>query len=258
MKKVFLNSIAIIALLSCGGFAQAISPAAQADLTERLRVEAEGFKHDIATLHGESLVEAANIIVGSGVSDPDLYKVVDAKVNEVYQEHLRSPKDKNIALELVSLIRAYASIDPQSRSLLEQILNVSKYRAVRERAVRLLPKLYWFAQRNSLMQKPDFYEPGQDLMTYRFMNLITSNDPVMRRYAAEEINRRKGAEPAVYQKMAEKLEKDKHSIGEGVDLDAYAWFCRILRDYDRQKWSQLLSALTNDPSVNKKIKRFTK
>ncbi|MES2822381.1 MAG: hypothetical protein V4732_02180 [Pseudomonadota bacterium] len=249
-------SVAVAALISCGSFAEGLSPTAQADLDERLRIETEGFIKDISTLGGENLIKTADLILGSGISNKELYTAVDDKVTKNYQEHMNNPKDDIIAQELNSLIRALASIGPQAKEVIMR-LDESKSRGIRERAVRLLPKLEWFSRRNSLMQKTDYYEQGQDLMTYRYLNLITSDDPVMRRYGAEEINRRGGAEAIVYKKMAERLEKDKGPIFGSVDIDAYAWFCRILRDYDSQNSSQLLSAITNDKTVPKKIKKYT-
>ncbi len=259
MKKVFLSIIALSTMLSFGSFVQAASSTMQSDLSERLRVEKEGFIKDISTQNAEGLINTADLISGSGLSDKDLYAAVENRINEKHQDFLSNPKNDTVAKEINALMRALASIDPKAGDFIQK-MDESTSRGIRERAVRLLPKLYWFGQRNALMQRTDFYEPGQNLMTYRLMNLIASDDPLMRRYGSEEINRRNGAEPIIYKKMAERLEKDRTVVNNSgaIAIDAYSWFCRILRDYDRQNSQPILSSIVNDPAINSKIKKYAR
>ncbi len=226
------------------------------DLAKRIDAEINDYIQKIESLRGQPLIDAADLITGSGLNSPKLYTAVEAKLNLLESEHTADPKNKIVANELNSVMRTFGSMGSQASGSVDHILKTSTSKGVRERALRLLPKLSWFEQRNNLMQKPDFYKPGQDLMTYRFLNLIASNDPQNGRWAAEEIVRRNGAEPIVYQKIAEVLEQQYTNIKSDEHLDELAWFCKLLSRYDSQNSGQLLKTIKQNPVTNKKLVKY--
>lgn len=239
-------------------FAQEPEAATTQDLPGRLQAELDTYKNQIETLRGQPLIDVADLITGSGLNDSTLYVAVETKLNSLIAEHRAKPKDKLVAEEVNAMMRTLGSMNLKSEAVINNLLQTSTSRGIRNRAVRLLPKLVWFHERNLLMQKPDFYEPGQDLMTHRYLNLIISDDPRNSRWAAEEIYRRGGAEPVVYRKMAEILAQQQLAIKDDVHLDSLAWFCKILATYDAANSAELLSSIRTNPRTDKKLKKYAK
>jgi hypothetical protein len=254
LKRVNWFLCSMLFILSCGVQAQT----ATSDLQSRLQVELDTYKQEVETLRGEQLIKSADLITGSGLSDPALYAVVEAKTKLLISEHEAKPKDKVVAEELNSMIRALGSISKDSRDLIVGLVESSSSRGIRNRAHRLHPKLDWFAQRNAIMQKADTYQPGQDLMTHRYLNLLVDSDYTYGRWALEELDRRGGAEPIVYKKMGEILARDKSAIKNAVHLDYLAWICKLLSRYDATNSADLLKSIQNDPSSDKNFKKLKK
>lgn len=228
-----------------------------ASVEERIKAEIATFKEDIQTESSVKLITTADLITGSGLSDEALYKVVEARTKQAYEAHMANPKDKQLARDLNALVRAYASFGKSdSRDFIVNLVSTSKSRGVRNRAHRLHPKLYWFKKRNELMQDTTYYKEDQDLMTHRFMGLVKSEDPTLRRWAAEEIVRRGGTEEMVYTAMDEILKAEAGDIKSDMHLDSLAWFCKILARYDLENHKETLLSIQNDPKSHKKLKKY--
>ena len=258
MKHLILLVTTIFFMLVGITYAEETNHGTNSDLQEKLQAEVDGYIAKVGTLRGDRLIQTADLITGAGLSDARLYSAVESKVNALVDEHQTNPKGKMIAKELNAMMRALGSMDPKSKEIISNLLENSTSRGIRNRAVRLLPKLNWFAKRNKVMQKPDFYQPGQDLMTYRYLNLITSDDPQISRWGAEEINRSGGAEQVVFRKMAEIIDQQKLNIRNDIHLDSLAWFCKILRKFDLSNSRELLNSIRNNPSTHKKLKKYSK
>ncbi len=226
------------------------------DLAKRTEAETSGYLLKIESLRGQQLIDAADAISGSGLNDSKLYSVIEAKLNVLDAEHASDPKNKLVAEELNSVMRALGSMGAKASSTVDRILKTSSSRGVRERAVRLIPKLSWYEQRNAVMQKADYYAPDQDFMTHRFINLILSDDPSNGRWAAEEIVRHNGTQPIVYRKMAEVLEQQYLNIKSDVHLDELAWFCKLLSRYDGKDSAGVLTTIKQNPATNKKLVKY--
>ncbi len=249
-QQFFFSILFTFSLVTCA--------LAASDLSARLQTEIDGLKKDIESLRGPALMGAADRLTGAGLSDPALYAAVEAKTRLLISEHAASPKDKVIAEELNSIIRALGSMSPNSREVFAGLVETSTSRGVRERAHRLPAQLDWYVRRNSIMQKPDFYLPGQDLMTHRYLNLLASGDAALGRWALEELDRRGGAEPVVYTKMREILEQEKGAIKDAVHLDYLAWICKLLGRYDAANSTELLKSIQNDSRNDKFFKKLKK
>jgi hypothetical protein len=228
------------------------------DLPKRLQAEIDEFKKDLETLRGEALIGAADRLTGSGISNPALYKIVEAKTKTLITEHDTNPKNDVIANELNAVIRALGSMSPNAHDIIHGLVETAHSRGIRNRAVRLYPKLPWFEKRNKIMQNPDSYQPGQDLMTYRYLNLLSSDDYSIGRWGLEELDRRRGAEAPVYVKMREILARDKSNIKDETHLDYLAWICKLLGRYDAANSTELLKSIQDDPQDNKFFKKLKK
>lgn len=259
MKHFNKFLMGVIFVFSSLAFAQ--EQGATNDLAARLQAEIATFKNDIATQRGDRLIDTADLLTGAGLSDAQLYSVVEAKTKELIAEHEAKPRDKIVAEELNAMIRALGSMNPASKDIIVNLVESSSSRGIRNRAHRLHPKLSWFAHRNMIMQKTDFYLPGQDLMAHRYINLLVDADYNYGRWAMEELDRRGGAEPVVYRKMAEILEQQKENIKSPAHLDYLAWITKILARYDSANSAELLKSIKNDPRKDKffqKLKKYAK
>lgn len=254
MKRVNWILCGALFVLSCVVQAQTVTN----DLQSRLQAELDTYKQEIETLSGEPLIKSADLITGSGLSDPALYAVVEAKTKALISEHEAKPRDNVVEEELNAMIRALGSMSKNSRDLIIGLVESSSSRGIRNRAHRLHPKLDWFAQRNTVMQKTDTYQPGQDLMTHRYLNLLADSDYTFGRWALEELDRRGGGEPIVYKKMGEILAQEKSEIKNAVHLDYLAWICKVLARYDATNSAELLKSIQNDPNKDKNMKKLKK
>ncbi len=230
-----------------------------ADLNSLVEAEIEMFKDGIQNKFGHELIDLADLLTGTGLTDEKLFRLVEERTKSEYSAHLFSPRDKYVARNLNALVRAYASFGrEESRDFIVDLVDTSNSRGVRNRAHRLHPKLDWFKQRNKLMQNRNYYKEGQDLMTHRYMSLVKSSDSRMRRWAAEEIKRRGGTEQIVYLAMGEILKEEGKNIRSNVHLDALAWFCRILAKYDTENHKELLLAIQKDSGYHKKLQKYAR
>ena len=254
VNKIFLIKYVIVSILlsvfSCSAIAN--------DLDERLKNEVDAYILQINSLSGKELIAAADLITGSGVSDSRLFDVVEKKVTALFEQHKSTPRDKDVARELSAMLRTMGAMSNQSEALIQRILSEAKSRGVRNRAKRMLPKLSWFMRRNEVMQNAAPYQEGQDIMTHRFFNLVVSDDPTLNRWAAEEMFRRGGSEPVVYKAMAEKVSKEMHAIKNDIHLDALAWFCKTLREYDLPNSAALLTTVSGHPNTHKKLRKYSR
>lgn len=243
-------------------FSFVISGNVIADVNPLLEAEVHRYKSELEQKSGKDLIVLADLLSGSGIGDDELYEVVESRTKQEFEYHVENPKDRVSAKVLNSLLRAYASFGrEESRSFLVGVVEKSKSRGVRNRAHRLQPKLGWYAERNKLMQDFSGYKAGEDLMTQRYINLLASDDDRLGRWAAEEIDRRKGAENRVYQTLAALIEKNAlaaSSKPSAVRLDAYAWYCKILARYDAENNKDLLLEIQKNKSYHKKLKKYAR
>ena len=238
-------------------FSACSSQAADSGLEERLTQEIARFEDGIENKQGPELIAEADLLTGRGFTDPNLYEVVEKRTKEEYARHLASPRDKQIARNLNSLVRAYGSFgNTDSQAFIQSLVSTAKSRGVRNRAHRLHPKLGWFKKRNELMQNKAYYNDDQKLMTHRFMGLILSNDYSYRRWGSEEINRLGGSEDIVYQAMANTLREEAKNIQNDLHLDSLAWFCKILARYDSANQKELLTMITSDKNYHRKLRKY--
>ncbi len=230
-----------------------------ADLEALLGDEVNGFKNGMKVKQDAELIALANLLVGSGITDDELYSIVEKRTKDEYSKHISNPRAKQVAKTFNALIRAYGSFGrSESRDFLINVVSSSRSRGVVGRAQRLYPKLAWFKKRNELMQDKTYYKEGQALMTHRFLGLVNDSDPTMRRWASEEIKRRGGTDGVVYNVMANTLKEEGKSIKSNSHLDSLAWYCKILAKYSSQEHGDLLLAIQSDSGYHKKLKKYAR
>ncbi len=230
-----------------------------ADLETLLSDEIKAFKNGLEVKQDIELIALADLLSGSGISDDELYSVVEERTRNEYAKHISNPRDKQVAKNFNALMRAYGSFGKlESSEFIISVVSSSKSRGVSNRAHRLHPKLGWFKRRNELMQNKAYYKEGQDLMTHRFMGLINDSDPSMRRWASEEIKRRGGTEGVVYSAMANTLKEEGKNIKSASHLDSLAWYCKILAKFSPQEHGDLLLEIQSGGGYHKKLKKYAR
>ncbi len=229
-------------------------------LKELQLAEVAGYIERVNSQRGEALMTTADLITGSGTVSYTLYAVVEAKILELDEQlHERTGRKLEAANALSKLIRSLAALSPESEVLLEDMWHNSKSRRVRNRAKSLvLQRLGWYQRRNEIMQNADSYQPGQALMTHRYLNLLAHDDITYGRWAAEEIARRDGAETAVYDEMANILKSRPRVKLEKLAMDTYSWYCKTLRKYGEGDYSDVLAEIAAAPDTESKMQRHCK
>lgn len=237
----------------------AVSATAQQDLEELHRAEVDHYIGALNTTDLNQIAVTADLISGSGVSAPQLFDVVNNDILEFHQQQLQDSRNKPLAKAMDSLLRALASSgDSSYTTTFNKVLNESKSRMSRNRAKQGLSKVSWYKSRNQIMQEMNNHQPGQTLESTRFLNLLSDNSPIYNRYAAEELYRRGSAEPVVLKKIAANLQRDRDKNLDGVELDAAAWYCRVLGKLGKEDYRGLIESLASDSSAHKKLRKHCK
>ena len=257
MKKLLFSvSALLIVVMTHAVYAtEKASPLNSEAVTQLLDQELQQYIDQVTTLRGKELIAAADIISGAGRTDPALYDAVESKLTELKELHYADKKNKLLSREVNSLMRTLGSISPKSSTIISELLEGSHSRGIRNRAVRLLPKLSWYDSRNEIMMKSVDFDNGDNLMAYRFYNLVDSELATMVRWASEEIARRKGTEQFVYDRMYDVINKH-YKTQNPVMLDAVAWNCKIVKLYDTQQATQILNPIIAGGGYHKKINKY--
>ena len=247
-----------VLVVSLGLLLSSLSFQALADVNALLRSEIDAYKDGINKLSGQELIILADQLSGSGVVDEELYTVVRERTKKEFTNHF-GYSDKTQLKATVSLIRALGSFGRfEDRAFFLDMTQSGKARGIRNRAKQSNKKLGWFKKRNEIMQDTSYYEEGQKLSTHKFLALIHSKDLTMRRWAAEEINRRGGADNVVFKTMAKMVREEAPTATDKVHLDTMAWFCRVLSTHDAINHREFLIDLKNSAQVPYKIKKHIK
>lgn len=259
MKHLIHSILALCLVFSHTVFSADTHAVKSDNLKTRLQNELDGFYKAIQENTGSSLIVTADKISGAGLDDDKLFKLVDKKLNELLKQHLATPKNNEISLQINALLRSYVS-SGKKESLIwaDRLLNESKSRGVRNRALRIKNKLSWYQQRNAIMQNPEYYAPSQELMTHRFLNLLNSEDLPLARWGAEEIGRNGGSEAVVFDHMRAYVDSNARKTLTNLELDLIAWYCKTLKKFDLEKSKALLQGLSGDKSVHKKIRKYAR
>lgn len=258
-----LSSALCISLLMVPtwAFSETVAPKTelqQSDLQARNQAIISEFAAGLQTKRGQALIDLADEISSTAIVTPELTARLKSLTESLLEEQILNG-DKTVANELNSVMRAYASMGASSeaKSLIQRTLDTSTSRGVRNRALRLLPKLDWYAKRNQIASDATYYKPEQKIETHRLLGWLADSDPTLQRYAMEEIGRNGGAEKAVYELIAKKLDENRYWNTGGNELDAIAWMAKTLSNYARSDYKELLTSIKQDKKVNKKVKKYT-
>ncbi|PCK05281.1 MAG: hypothetical protein COA42_18485, partial [Alteromonadaceae bacterium] len=228
-------------------------------LSKAQAAEINNFSQLLKSEKGDSLIATANLITGSGISDLDLLKQIGVMIDKAFSKHMQNPRNNDLGKELNALLRAHTSFgNNKSHDYLDRAVDRGKSSGVRNRALRLKNKVYWFKERNSTMQQADHYEASQHIMTHRYINLITSNNYSLRRWGLEELSRQENGEDIVFDTIRKILKKEMLQIRSNLHLDSLAWMCKTLARSDTENSRSLLTSIVKNRRVSKKLRKYAK
>ena len=259
MKTLSIVAFFISIMFSGLALAQDTKPANLDALSKAQAAEINNFSQLLKSEKGDSLIATAKLITGSGISDPGLLKEVEVVLDKELTKYASSNKKKwREAEKLHVLLRTHASFGhPTSLNYISKALKHTK-NITRARLRRLKPKVSWFKERNSVMQKADHYEASQHIMTHRYINLMESNNYSFRRWSLEELSRQKNAEPIVFDTMRKVLKNEMLQIQNDLHLDSLAWICKTLARSDAENSRELLESIAKNPRIHKKIRKYAR
>jgi hypothetical protein len=225
-----------------------------------LQQELDGYIQLLNDAEGEALADAANQITSSGLSDQRLFDTVKHKLISKHQEQMAdTSKNKVIVHQVVTMLRTLASSgDSQYYPTLDNIQQESKNRAIRNRAKHVKNKISFYHDRNRLMQDMQNHIAGQSLHSTRLLNLLNNSSLVMNRFAAEEIVRKGSAEPVIQDWIYDRLQKQIHQPKDKLHIDTLAWYCKVLGTVNKEKYTEFLTDITKDKTINAKIRKHAK
>ena len=226
------------------------------NVDEQIARETNTYIAELISSDNDKIAATANVISASGLSNAELFDVVEKTTLDYHQKQLVDKEYPELEQVTVSLIRALGSSGNNKYApTLQKIQEDSSVRKYRKRAKHTLAKMPWYKKRNTIMQNLTNHKSGQELMSTRFLNLINYKDYIFNRYAAEEMYRQNYFSLVVLDAMANKLKQGAQGSDEKVQISTMAWYCRVLIRSKKQEYDGFVQDLISDTGTHKKIKK---
>jgi len=231
-----------------------------ADMQSLLQQELDGYITELKNANNGGLADVGSRITSSGLSDKRLFdNVRDVLLSKHQAQLTRERSNKVVINEVVVLLRTLTSSgDASYMSIVNQILEESSNRAIRNRAKHMQKKIGFYNDRNRVMQDMSSHVEGQSLHTTRLLNLLKSDNLIMSRFGAEEIVRQGSADPVIQEWVANRLQEKVRKGGDKLQIDTLAWYCKVLGTVNKPKYFDFLTGIAEDKEVASKIRRHAK
>ena len=180
----------------------------------------------------QNRIEAAKRITHSGLTDPELFDLINAELLNRYQSE-RGANEKTYHLhidEMSWLCKALASSGNTSyKETLQRIADTTSNPKLKKYALQSLRLIDEYAQRNAIMVQTRYAEADMSPEVVRYINMLKSDDIKAKKDAAKSISRSNITDKRLFDVVNEELLKgyqvntrDRHHT------DTMAWLCKAL------------------------------
>jgi DNA-binding Xre family transcriptional regulator len=171
--------------------------------------------------------EAAKKISGSDLTDHELFNTINVMLLERYQ----SGPNKGIHIdEMAWLCKALASSGmSEYKTTLQKVADTTSSQKLRKYAIQSLERIDEYAEKNKIMTETQYAAPGQAPEVTRYITMLKSDIPSLKKEAAKKIYRSNLTNPRLFQVVNEEILKSlQSSESDQYDVDTMAWLCKAL------------------------------
>lgn len=202
-------------------------------------------------------VDAAKEIYVSGISDPQLAEAVSERLLSNFDDPKKSKRVNAKDAGWIAKALASFGIDRYADTLQNVVRNsgLSKFNRYALEAVNLIP---WHRAKNEIMASREYQNEGDNPRESQLLNLVMTDDPSMRLFAAECINREKRITPRLTEAMATQVRR-RLELGEvrqsSPDDNVMAHFIKLIGYASDVKYQPLLESVASSINASPYMKR---
>jgi hypothetical protein len=199
-------------------------------------------------------IDAAKQITRSGLTDPELFNRIEEKLLTGYTQN---PNNSKHVDEMSWLCKSLASSgNMEYLEILTNIGKTSTSEKLKRYAKQSASQLAVHAERNRLLADTTNMDASLSPEVNRYITMLRSNDPVLKRDAAKSIHRNHFTEEKLYDVVSDELLKGYPltSPGNRNYTDALAWMCKALTSSGMTKYRTTLTEII-EKSTSETLKR---
>ncbi len=214
----------------------------------------------ITMLESDSLktrIDAAKQITRSGLTDPGLFNMIQEKLLTESTQNLGNSKHVD---EMSWMCKALASSG--NMEYLETLTNIgttSPSKKLKRYAKQSAEQLSVHAERNRLLADETNMDPSLSPEVNRYIIMLKSNDPVLKRDASKSIYRSHFTEEKLYDVVSDELLKG-YPLTSSRDRnysDSMAWMCKALGASGMTKYKSTLTEVL-EKCTSEKLKKYAR
>lgn len=197
---------------------------------------------------------AAKEITNSGLNDPKLFKVIEERLLQGYQEDSTNREHLD---EMAWLCKALASSGISDyKKTLQTVAQTASNKKLKGYAKQSHDMVDEYAERNAILADTKYAEPGQSPEVTRLITMLKSDNLTLKENAAKEISRSKQDNPKVFEVIEEELLKGYQlNSGNKNYVDTMAWLCKALGSSGDLKYRPTLQKIF-DTTPNQTLRNY--
>lgn len=200
-------------------------------------------------------IKAAGSLEWAGLSDPVLFDLVKAKLDQVGP----TAKSKGEIDYASWLLKALAfSGNEQYRAVLEEYSEKPFHKKLRKYAKQGQVALTQHSHWNPVISNPEHFDAAQSLKVNRLANMLRSDQMELKRIAAKRIHFEHLYDPYLLALLAERLQQEVPEMaGDKLTIDTYAWMAKALAGSAEPEYRPLIENLA-ETAPERKLQRYAK
>ena len=252
MVKNIIHLLSVVAIISFFQMISANDVQAQTDRSTEVAM----YMNMLKSNNVAQRTEAAKKISGSGLTDPKLFNTINVMLLERYQ----SDPNKGIHIdEMAWLCKALASSGmSEYETTLQKVADTTSSQKLRKYAIQSLERIDEYAEKNKIMAGTQYAAPGQAPEVTRYITMLKSDMPSLKKEAAKKIYRSNLTNPRLFQVVNEEILKSlQSSESDQYDVDTMAWLCKALASSGMSEYKTTLQKVI-DTTLDKKLRKYAK
>ena len=195
---------------------------------------------------------AVESLVLSGLNDPSLFDIVEAKLNASLP--LATQKHPIEYSSWLAKGLGYSG-NEKYRASLQAIVNGDYHKKLRKYAQEGLSNIDKFAIWNPILNDKSQYDAKQSQQLNVFANALASSDLELKRMAAKHIADKRVYDEFIVEKLASQLTSLDLLKHDKLSIDTYAWIAKALASSANEKFKPVIVNIA-ETAPEKKLRKY--
>ena len=195
---------------------------------------------------------AVESLVLSGLNDPSLFDIVEAKLNASLP--LATQKHPIEYSSWLAKGLGYSG-NEKYRASLQAIVNGDYHKKLRKYAQEGLSNIDKFAIWNPILNDKSQYDAKQSQQLNVFANALASSDLELKRMAAKHIANKRVYDEFILEKLASQLTSLDLLKHDKLSIDTYAWIAKALASSGNEKFKPVIVNIA-ETAPEKKLRKY--